>query len=116
MTSIASLKSSNPNKYAHFIRFCQVDNIPIPEKEVVFFPGRRWRFDFAWREHKVAVEINGGIYTNGAHTRGAHYESDMEKLNHAMLEGWKVLQFTPKQLMSAETYTFIKKVLNGVRR
>ena len=53
-----------------------------------------WRFDFAWLPQKVAVELDGGIWTRGAHVRGNHYESDRRKCNAAQIFGWKVLTFT----------------------
>ena len=30
-------------------------------------PTRRWRFDFAWPDPMVAVEIEGGLYQSGRH-------------------------------------------------
>jgi hypothetical protein len=59
---------------------------------------RRWRFDFAWPEQLVAVELEGGIWTGGAHTRGKHYQSDCEKYNAAALRGWRVLRYTTDDL------------------
>ncbi len=53
-----------------------------------------WRFDFAWVDEKVAVEMDGGIWTQGAHVRGNHYESDRKKYNAAQVNGWIVLTFT----------------------
>ncbi len=46
----------------------------------------------------VAVEIEGGIWTGGRHTRGKGYQGDMEKYNAAQLYGWKVLRYTPDQI------------------
>ena len=57
-----------------------------------------WRFDFAWPNKKVAIELDGGIWTRGAHVRGSHYESDRKKCNTAQLHGWIVLVFTSGML------------------
>ena len=57
-----------------------------------------WRFDFAWPNEKVAVELEGGTWIKGAHTRGNHYRSDCEKYNFAQISGWKVLRFTGDML------------------
>jgi len=62
-------------------------------REYRFHDKRRWRFDFAWPEQKLAVEIEGGVWTNGRHTRGAGFIADSEKYNTAALLGWKVLRF-----------------------
>ena len=77
---------------------CRAEGWPVPEAEYRFHPFRKWRFDFAWPEQKVAVEIEGGIWTRGRHTRGAGYLGDLEKYNEAQLLGWIVLRCTPSQL------------------
>ena len=61
------------------------------------FCNRKWRFDYAWPEG-VAVELEGGTWTGGAHTRGVKYGSDCEKYNTAALMGWTVLRYTTDQL------------------
>jgi len=68
------------------------------QKEFRFHPHRRWRFDFAYPEYKVAIEVNGGVWSRGRHTRGKGYLGDLEKLNAAQILGWIVLQFTPQQM------------------
>ena len=68
------------------------------EREYRFHPTRRWRFDFAWRVEGVAVEIEGGTYVNGRHTRGQGFSRDCEKYNAAAILGWKVLRFTEKEV------------------
>ena len=45
-------------------------NLPAPVPEFRFHPERKWRFDFAWPEHKIAVEQEGGVWIQGRHTRG----------------------------------------------
>ena len=66
-------------------------------EEFRFHKVRRWRFDFAIPELKIAIEIEGGSWTQGRHTRGAGFQGDMEKYNTAQLMGWKVLRYTPQQ-------------------
>jgi hypothetical protein len=52
-----------------------------PQAEFTFAKPRKWRFDFAWPEHRAAVELEGGIHIGGRHTRGVGFEKDMEKYN-----------------------------------
>lgn len=68
--------------------------LPLPVFEHRFHPKRRWRLDVAWPDHKVGIEIMGGVYTMGRHTRGSGYEGDCYKLNAATTEGWRVLLYT----------------------
>lgn len=75
------------------------------------FCERRWRFDVAIREYKWGFEIEGGLYVKGAHVRGQHYESDMEKYNTAAALGWKVFRFTPKQVLKGDAKAFIERYL-----
>jgi len=69
--------------------------LPTPETEFRFMTDRRFRFDFAWKPKKLAVEVEGGIYSNGRHVRGAAYEEDLKKYNFAAKQGWTLLRFGP---------------------
>lgn len=62
------------------------------EAEVRFHPKRMWRFDYANREAMVAIEVEGGIYGNGRHTRAGGYKADVEKYNAAALLGWTLFR------------------------
>lgn len=72
--------------------------LPPYETEYRFAPPRRWRFDMAWPEEKVAVELEGGIWTGGRHSRGKGMQEDMEKYNAATSLGWKVLRYSTNDL------------------
>lgn len=63
------------------------------ETEYHFHPERRWRADFAFVDERVLVEIEGGVWTRGRHTRGRGFVRDCEKYNAATLAGWAVLRF-----------------------
>lgn len=75
-----------------------VVRIPAPAREHRFHASRRWRFDFAWEMHKLALEVQGGIFTRGRHTRGAALLKEHEKLNAAAIAGWRVLYCTPRDV------------------
>lgn len=79
-------------------QLCEQAGIAIPAYEYRFHPSRKWRFDCAWREQMIALEIEGGIWSQGRHTRGAGFLGDMEKYNAAVLLGWRVLRTTPQTL------------------
>jgi hypothetical protein len=77
---------------------CLAEGWPEPEFEVRVTPTRRWRFDLAWPREKLAIEVNGGVFVAGRHSRGMGQIRDYEKLNAAQLAGWRVLQIVPKQI------------------
>ena len=58
---------------------------------------RKWRFDYAHLKLRIAVEIEGGVWSEGRHLRGKGFINDMEKYNKATILGWKVLRYTPQQ-------------------
>ena len=49
-----------------------------------------WRFDLAWPALMFAVEIEGGAWTGGRHTRGKGFEADLVKYGAAQLLGWTI--------------------------
>lgn len=85
--------------------------LPAPECEYRFHPKRKWRFDMAWVEQKVAVEIQGGIWIKGGHTTGAGITRDCEKLDEGVKLGWKVFHFTKEQIESGYAVDTIKEAL-----
>ena len=66
-----------------------------------------WRFDFAWPEKKIAVEIDGGQWMSGG---GRHNtDGDRLKLNTAAVLGWRVIRFSVKT-MQDDPIVCIKKI------
>lgn len=98
-----------------FKLLCKVSGLPMPVTEHYFAKElpkpRHWRFDFAWPEEMVALEVEGGIHTNGRHVRGKGYEEDMVKYSTAATLGWKVLRVTPHALCTEGTIEMLRKVL-----
>ena len=80
-------------------------------KEFQFHPTRRWRFDYAFPSMKVAVEVDGGVWTSGRHINPAGYVGDMEKLNNAASLGWLVLRITTDDRFAIKTYELINNTL-----
>ncbi len=61
-------------------------------KEYRFCSDRKFRFDRAWPAARVGIEVDGGIWTQGRHTRGSGYLKDLEKFALAFSAGWWVLR------------------------
>jgi very-short-patch-repair endonuclease len=81
------------------------------EKEYRFDSSRRWRFDYAIPAWKIAVEIEGGVWSGGRHTSGAGFTKDCEKYNSATCHGWKVLRFTTSQFTNGDYARFIEEII-----
>jgi hypothetical protein len=62
----------------------------------------------------VALEVEGGAWSGGRHTRGAGFLGDMEKYNAAAILGWCVLRCTPQQLLRAPLGETIRAALAWV--
>jgi len=77
-----------------FLFYINALQLPAPIREWRFHPVRRWRFDFAWPDRLVAVECEGGTWSEGRHVRGGGFENDCWKYNSAAVLGWKVLRVT----------------------
>lgn len=73
--------------------------------EYRFDKERKWRWDFAWLDIQLAVEIQGGIYSGGRHTTGKGYEKDCEKYARGIELGWTILQIPG---------TWVTNSLNGL--
>ena len=84
---------------------------PALEKEHRFAPPRRWRFDYAHIATRIAVEINGGVWSQGRHNRGRGYLNDLDKLNAAQASGWRVFQLGTGQV----TIERVQAIIDTIR-
>lgn len=81
------------------------NGIPNPKREFKFHDIRKWRFDLAWPDKKVAIEIDGGAFAFGG---GKHMQPrDLEKLNTAAAMGWKVYRFSPEMIRKSMAIKFL---------
>ena len=101
--------------------WCRHAGHPEPKPEYRFAEdiGRRWRFDLAWPEQKIAVEFEGGIRNDeGRGAEGHHvsvdgYESDCEKYNTAaVLYGYRVIRVTYAMHRRGDTVRFLEKAFS----
>ena len=86
--------------------------LSTPVTEYRFHLKRKWRFDFAWPDQKLAVEIEGGTFKKSRHTSGPGFHNDCEKYNAAVLEGWKVFRFDSRMVNSLEAIRTITDAFN----
>ena len=96
-----------------FTVICKTDLGVECVKEYKFHPERRWRFDYAIPEYKIALEVEGGVWTQGRHTRPQGFLGDVEKYNQATLMGWRVFRTTPTELYRTATVNLLKMAINA---
>ena len=88
------------------------EGLPLPQTQVRFMAGRRFRADFCWpAPARVILEVQGGTWNQGGHVRGRGYESDCVKSNLAQLEGYLYLQATTDQIHSGEFIGWVRRAL-----
>ena len=94
-----------------FDRVCVAFGLPKPIPEHQFHPTRKWRLDWAWPEHRVAIEVDGGIWVRGAHGRGTGIVRDQEKGREAAALGWRILRCQPKELTTPPILDALRRAL-----
>ena len=85
-------------------------------RELRFHPTVRWRFDIALPELKIAIEIEGGIFSKGGggrHNRGSGMRKDMRKYNEAAIYGWSVIRVLPEWVKSGEAADYVMRVVGA---
>lgn len=80
-------------------------------REHKFAHDRRWRMDYANLSLCICLEVEGGVWTLGRHTRGTGFLNDMQKYNAATLAGWAVLRCTPDDIKKGTAYQLVERAL-----
>ena len=99
----------------------QIDlaGLPAPELEYMFAPQvdgkpvRRWRFDCAWPDRLLALEIDGGLFAGGRHGGQRSVVRDVEKRAVAACLGWRIVPVTPSQVRSGAAVLYLRAALVG---
>ena len=102
----------SPLQCKTFLAALRSAEIPSPVAEFKFHPIRRWRFDYAWLDQRVYLEINGGIFVGGRHSRGASLLKEWEKIAAATAMGYRPLFCQPRDICSAKTLDAIRDALS----
>lgn len=109
------MKISNPRKYEDMLvaLLIHYSDGTQPEREYRFHlpedgeKQRRWRFDIAYPDAKIAFEVDGGTWSGGRHVNPIGYEKDCEKFNMAVAQGWRVFRLTPKMITEEYIQTLV---------
>lgn len=81
-------------------------------REYRFHPVRRWRFDIAWPDARVACEVHGGRWVAGRHVRPQGFAADCEKLSAAAINGWRVVVVTAEDVTAGRALRWCLEALN----
>lgn len=93
------------------LQFFKFNGLPEPVAEHRFHPERRWRFDYAFLDAKVALEVEGGVWAGGRHTSSKGFLGDIEKYSEAAAAGWLIVRCTPKNLCTLTTVDRVKRAI-----
>lgn len=88
--------------------------LPTPQPEYRFHPVRKWRIDYYFEQGgiRVALEIEGGIWSGGRHTRGSGFLGDIEKYNAMAADRIFLVRAPSTQLPKMETIETLKQIFN----
>ena len=87
--------------------------LPALETEYRFHRSRQWRFDLAWPHLRLAVEVEGGIWTGGRHTSPVGFEADCEKYSEAAILGWRVIRVTGAMVKDGRAIDLIQRAIGA---
>lgn len=94
-----------------FLALLREEGLPEPVCEYRFANGRKWAFDYAWPDHGVALEVEGGVGIGGRHTSIGGFLRDMAKYNEAARLGWRLVRTVPAKLAKPATVRLIRDML-----
>ena len=81
-------------------------------REVALVAGRKWRWDFVVGD--LAIEIHGGTWIRGGHSRGTGQRRDCAKQNAAVKAGYRPLAYTTEMVMGGEAIADILELLKSI--
>lgn len=87
--------------------------LPRPVREFRFHLTRKWKVDFAWPPDWLIVEVEGGTWIQGRHSRGAGMRNDAIKYNEAVLMGFRLLRVTADMIRDGSALEVIERALKG---
>lgn len=81
----------------------------VPEYR--FHPTRRWLMDRAWPKQKVYVEVQGGVFVRGRHSRPKGQLNDFAKISEASILGWRPILVCSLEIKNGEAVERIRRAL-----
>jgi very-short-patch-repair endonuclease len=76
---------------------------------------RRFRFDYAMPEIKLAIEYEGIFSAKSRHTTVAGFMRDAVKYNEATILGWRVIRITADMINDNRALDYIQRAMGGLK-
>lgn len=89
---------------------CKAHGLPTPVHEFKFDPDRKWRVDYLF-DGWLALEVEGGVWAEGRHTRGDGFLADVEKYNALAMAGYVLIRCTPADIQSGAAFDLVRRAL-----
>jgi len=89
----------------------EVDLLEGSLPEYRFHPTKGWRMDRAWPGAKLYVEVQGGIFIRGRHSRPRGQLDDMEKFSEASIMGWRPILVCSVEIRNGTALDRIRRAL-----
>lgn len=111
-TNLKGRKIAIRDYKAFFLQQLKLRGFPIPEAEVMFAKPRRWRWDFAYTDRKIAIEYQGGIfYSKQGHNSIKGLRRDYEKFTEGSLRGWVIILIDAETVRSGQAVLWVERAL-----
>lgn len=97
-----------------FENWCKLRGQPLVDEFRFNAPRSRHRFDFAHLSTLTAMEVEGGTFVRGRHTRGVGFRNDCIKYNLASSLGWRVFRFDTRMVGEDDHYNQVIRFIQSV--
>lgn len=102
----------NQGRNKLFDAMCAANGCPIPVSEYKFDAYRKWKFDYLF-DGWLALEVQGGNWIHGHHTRASALDDEYEKVNAAAAAGYTVIFCTPEDIQTGKAFEYIRNALQS---
>ena len=91
--------------------------LPAPERQYKAVQGRRWRWDLAWPDARLLLEVDGGQWVQGRHNRPGRWgiDNDAENQSTVASQGWRTMRVTGSLIESGRAVELIEAALRYER-
>ncbi len=104
-------KRSEPEEHLAFQ--LKAVKAPLFERQFRITPERKFMADFYFPTGKLVVEVDGGGWINGRHSRGDGMDLDAEKSALIALLPARLMRVTPKHIYNGNAVEWILKALKA---